>query len=39
MAEESESVSRKSDHWVDAIAAVVLIGVFVVGMFIWLSSQ
>lgn len=39
MTEETPIVNRSSDHWVDAIAAVVLIGIFVVGCVYWVSSQ
>jgi hypothetical protein len=39
MSEETTSVSRKNDHWVDALAAVVLVGIFVIGLVYWVSSQ
>lgn len=39
MSEESSSVDRKGDHWVDAIATVVLVGVFVSALVYWLMSQ
>jgi len=39
MSEENASVNRKSDHWVDAVAAVALVAIFVIGLAYWLSSQ
>jgi hypothetical protein len=39
MSEEITPINRKSDHWVDALAAVALIGIFVTGLVYWITSQ
>lgn len=36
---DSTEVSRKSDRWVDALAAVVLVTIFVTTIVFWVSSQ
>lgn len=36
---ESTDSSRKSDRWVDAVAAVVLVAIFVTTFVYWVSSQ
>ena len=38
MSESTES-NRKSDRWVDAVAAVVLVAIFVTTFVYWVSSQ
>jgi len=39
MTEETTIHNRKNDRWVDAIAAVALVSIFVVGLVYWISSQ
>ena len=39
MTEETPSVDRKNDHLVDALAAVVLVALFVTAFVYWVSSQ
>lgn len=39
MSEESTPIKRKSDNWVDALAAVALVGLFITAMVYWISSQ
>ncbi len=39
MSENTTPVSRKSDRWVDALAAVVLVSIFVTTFVYWISSQ
>lgn len=39
MSEEMTPINRKTDHWVDALAAVVLVGIFVTATIYWVSSQ
>ena len=39
MSEENTTAKRKSDQWVDAISAVILVSIFVVGLVYWVSSQ
>ena len=36
---DTTSTSRKGDRWVDAIAAVVLVAIFVTTFVFWVSSQ
>ena len=39
MSEETSTIERKADQWVDALAAVVLVGIFVTALVYWVSSQ
>lgn len=39
MSEESTSVERKDDQWVDAIASVVLVSLFISAFVYWIFSQ
>ena len=39
MSEEINPINRKSDHWIDALATVVLVGIFVTALVYWISSQ
>lgn len=39
MSDHSSQTERKGDRWVDAIAAVVLVAIFVTAFIYWVSSQ
>jgi len=39
MSENGSQINRKGDRWVDAIAAIVLITIFIVTALYWISSQ
>ena len=39
MSQETSPINRKNDRWIDALATVVLVTIFVITLVYWVSSQ